>query len=151
MQFFSDCKTQCEAKDLFRKLSKHFHPDVGGDADLMRELIDQYDKYEYTPPVEMPTNYRVNDGIRFDHPIYAEIAKERLAAATYKHLWEHLNVTMERQHTHYTNIVMKLQEQLRDKEKRLEDIKENYKNYKLNNETKLTLFERGYLWITSLF
>jgi curved DNA-binding protein CbpA len=46
MDFFSKCKDQDEAKALFRKLSKNFHPDAGGDSDLMIELKKQYDEWE---------------------------------------------------------------------------------------------------------
>jgi len=42
MDFFSRCRTTEEAKSVFRMLSKHFHPDRGGDANLMVELQKQY-------------------------------------------------------------------------------------------------------------
>jgi hemerythrin-like domain-containing protein len=45
MNFFNDCKTQDEAKTLFRKLSKMFHPDKGGDPEFMMELKKQYDDF----------------------------------------------------------------------------------------------------------
>jgi hypothetical protein len=38
MQFFTECKTKEEAATLFRKLSKCFHPDVGGQSELQIEL-----------------------------------------------------------------------------------------------------------------
>lgn len=42
MRFFSDCKSEEERKQLYRKLSKLFHPDHGGDAEMMTELNKQY-------------------------------------------------------------------------------------------------------------
>ena len=52
MNFFSECKTIEEVKTIFRRLSKHFHPDKGGEAALMIELKKQYD--EWSPPAERP-------------------------------------------------------------------------------------------------
>ena len=43
MDFFSRCRTTDEAKMVFRSLSKHFHPDRGGDPQLMKELTKQYE------------------------------------------------------------------------------------------------------------
>jgi len=42
MDFFSRCRTTDDAKIVFRSLSKHFHPDRGGDPELMKELSKQY-------------------------------------------------------------------------------------------------------------
>lgn len=37
---FEKCKNEQEVKELFRRLAKHLHPDVGGEADLMARLQD---------------------------------------------------------------------------------------------------------------
>ena len=46
MNFFNNCKTKEEAKKVFNKLAKHFHPDKGGDSDLMIELKKQYEQWD---------------------------------------------------------------------------------------------------------
>lgn len=46
MDFFSKCQNKSEAKDLYRKLSKLFHPDHGGDTSLQVELQNQYDRWD---------------------------------------------------------------------------------------------------------
>lgn len=58
MRFFSDCKTDDERKAIYRKLSKLFHPDHGGDAELMTELNTQYHNNSST----------CNSGSVFIHP-----------------------------------------------------------------------------------
>lgn len=45
MDFFTLCKNKTEAKSVFRKLSKCFHPDKGGQNDLMCELQKQFDAW----------------------------------------------------------------------------------------------------------
>ncbi len=46
MNFFNNCKNEKEAKEVFRNLSKCFHPDKGGNVELMTELNKQYEKWE---------------------------------------------------------------------------------------------------------
>jgi hypothetical protein len=45
MDFFNTCKDKEEAKKVYRNLCKHFHPDKGGDPELMRQLTEQYEKF----------------------------------------------------------------------------------------------------------
>jgi|HubBroStandDraft_2_1064218.scaffolds.fasta_scaffold34457_3 hypothetical protein len=45
MGWFDNCKTEDDAKLLFRKLAKLFHPDKGGDNDLMMQLQSHYDSF----------------------------------------------------------------------------------------------------------
>ncbi len=45
MDFFSDCQNETQTKEVYRKLSKHFHPDKGGDSALQVELQKQYDNW----------------------------------------------------------------------------------------------------------
>jgi hypothetical protein len=40
---FQECKTVEEKKKLYRRLSKHLHPDCGGDVDLMSLLTRTYE------------------------------------------------------------------------------------------------------------
>lgn len=43
---YFDCfKTEHEVKDRFRLLAKRLHPDHGGDAKVMAEIIEAYDKF----------------------------------------------------------------------------------------------------------
>jgi len=46
LNFFANCQTKDQAKEIYRKLAKHFHPDKGGDVDLMKELQNQYDNVD---------------------------------------------------------------------------------------------------------
>lgn len=52
MDFFSKCKTEHEVKALFRRLSKLFHPDTGGESELMIELRNQYDNWSFKSPFD---------------------------------------------------------------------------------------------------
>lgn len=45
MDFFSKCKDKEEAKKTFHNLAKFFHPDKGGDSEMMIELKKQYDNF----------------------------------------------------------------------------------------------------------
>ena len=40
---FRDCKTIEELKSLYKKLSKKYHPDLGGDTELFKELLNAYE------------------------------------------------------------------------------------------------------------
>lgn len=40
---FQECKTDEDRKKLYRRLSKHLHPDCGGEADLMALLTRSYE------------------------------------------------------------------------------------------------------------
>lgn len=85
MNFFSECATEEEAKSVYYKLALHFHPDKGGDSDLMKMLIAQYDKWKssrlnrsnsspsYNSSRE--TSFKFNTIIPFDHPIHLLIKK----------------------------------------------------------------------------
>ena len=47
INYFSSCKTEQEAKDLWRELSKKLHPDKGGNKDDFCEMNDQFVKWKY--------------------------------------------------------------------------------------------------------
>lgn len=42
--YFDKCQNINEFKERYRLLSKRFHPDLGGNTDLMKELNDEYEK-----------------------------------------------------------------------------------------------------------
>jgi len=74
MNFFCDCKDKDEAKKLFHKLAKLFHPDHGGNTDLMIELKKQYDGY--SGPVNLSNftqNLFSNRNMPFDHSIHQSV------------------------------------------------------------------------------
>lgn len=52
MDFFSQCQTKEDAKKVFKKLCKFFHPDKGGDDELMIELKKQYDGWNPSTRIE---------------------------------------------------------------------------------------------------
>lgn len=44
MNFFKDCQTVEEVKALYRKLARQHHPDLGGDAETMKRLNNEYER-----------------------------------------------------------------------------------------------------------
>jgi len=45
MNYFVDCKTQEEAKKLYKKLVKKHHPDKGGDEKVFLEVKKQFEEF----------------------------------------------------------------------------------------------------------
>ncbi|SDF59996.1 hypothetical protein [Chitinophaga filiformis] len=43
MKYFNDCTMLDEIKTRYRDLAKKLHPDLGGDEEQMKELINEYD------------------------------------------------------------------------------------------------------------
>ncbi len=74
MDFFCNCKTEQERKDLYRQLSKCFHPDKNGTDYLMCELNKQYSN-----PIQRESFHQkiMGNHIAFDHPIHEEIRREK--------------------------------------------------------------------------
>lgn len=78
MKFFVDCQSEKEVKDLYRKLAKLFHPDKGGDKELMISLQKQYDEWGSVQPAQY-TGFSFNTikstsyHLPFDHPVHEEI------------------------------------------------------------------------------
>ena len=71
MDFFSSCKDTAEAKTLYRKLVKCFHPDVGGIPELMIELQKQYENFCSNPSSSYnPTSKMFSHFPRFDDQFY---------------------------------------------------------------------------------
>jgi len=62
VDFFSKCQTQEEAKKVFKKLCKYFHPDRGGDDELIIELYKQYDAWK---PIDNSGKGHANDAFRY--------------------------------------------------------------------------------------
>jgi curved DNA-binding protein CbpA len=44
MEFFANCSTVEEAKSLYRALARKHHPDLGGDAETMKRLNNEYEQ-----------------------------------------------------------------------------------------------------------
>jgi curved DNA-binding protein CbpA len=83
--YSKDCKNQQEAKILYRRLAMKFHPDKGGNNDLMNDLKEQYERFKpqfyknteerqqnmqqqsFNPFFQQTKQYQT---IRFDHPIH---------------------------------------------------------------------------------
>lgn len=84
MRFFTDCKTQEEAKAIYRKWAKVLHPDKGGDPDLMAKLKGQYDDYKSGKHVKeqfkQAFSQRTSD-IPFDHPIHSQLRQLQIDKA----------------------------------------------------------------------
>ncbi|MDR6548477.1 hypothetical protein J2810_004567 [Chryseobacterium rhizosphaerae] len=55
--YFSDCKTIDEAKNLFRKLCMTMHPDKGGNASEFIKMYDQFKKFRPTDSKENPEDF----------------------------------------------------------------------------------------------
>lgn len=95
MDIFCDCKNIDDAKALYRKLSKLYHPDTGGDKDLMMDLTKQYECFCGGQRTQRPSSsggYEFNTinrnkgfgygaaasvNIPFDHPIQQELRELR--------------------------------------------------------------------------
>lgn len=95
MKFFIDCKDTDEAKVIYRKLAKLFHPDKGGSNELMIELQSQYDKFTpHTDISHSPFQYNstghnagyrfntINDNIPFNHSIHEQIRNKDAIIST---------------------------------------------------------------------
>lgn len=81
MRFFENCVHKDETKILYLKLAKCFHPDKGGDAELMKELNKQYEVWEYDVFKYQPTNLSKNQyNLEFEKQIKKlSIEKDMLA------------------------------------------------------------------------
>jgi hypothetical protein len=44
MKYFEGFKEEKEIKNRFKELAKQYHPDLGGDAEIMKIINDQYEK-----------------------------------------------------------------------------------------------------------
>lgn len=45
MGFFKDCQTVEEAKFLYKNLARKYHPDLGGDLEMMKQVNHEYDLF----------------------------------------------------------------------------------------------------------
>ena len=44
-KYFKDCKTKEEAKKLYKKLAFQYHPDRGGDVEIMKVINNEFDDF----------------------------------------------------------------------------------------------------------
>ena len=65
MDFYSDCKDNEEAKKLYRKLCKCFHPDRGGDIELLMCAIHQYNDFNVDQHKPKPDPVKKDDDFAF--------------------------------------------------------------------------------------
>ncbi len=80
MDFFSQYKTKEEVKAVYRRLAKAFHPDKGGEAELMMDLQRQFDSWQPKNQFSDHFNFTFNtarraDHVPFDHPLHKEISQ----------------------------------------------------------------------------
>ncbi len=120
MDFFNSCKDKEEAKKVYRNLCKHFHPDKGGDPELMKELQQQYEKFTPRNETEEFVDnlfhasrfYGSNPGFEFnkirrgnfDNPLYGEI---RNLENKITELQRQLRVTDNRLNVEKNNLIVK--------------------------------------------
>lgn len=79
MDFFTLCKNKTEAKSVFRKLSKCFHPDKGGQNDLMVELQKQFDAWTPKPKESIQTQENPYAKFSFEVNPRVQILEQELA------------------------------------------------------------------------
>lgn len=97
MMFFSECKTKQEAKELFRKLAKQYHPDKGGSPEIMHNLLKQYEEFE---EIKNHSNYNKSNwgnqfkeayshwDNEFKESIYEKYRSQHESSINYKELYE---------------------------------------------------------------
>ena len=44
MRYFSDCKSMDDVKTMYRDLCKKYHPDLGGDEEIMKAINAEYER-----------------------------------------------------------------------------------------------------------
>lgn len=52
MKYFENCKTEDEAKELYRQLAKKFHPDMGGSNEQMADLTKQFEDNDFDEKIK---------------------------------------------------------------------------------------------------
>ena len=113
INYFIGCKTEIEARQRFRILSKKLHPDTPtGDKALFQEMLNQYNEFKQHKQFQKQTIFArfakllehfrgmytfTKEGdqytIRFDEDFPAEIIKNFIYEIYYpKHLFEEVNL-----------------------------------------------------------
>lgn len=130
MKFFHGCTSAKEAKEIYHKLAKCFHPDKGGNDELMKELTSQYETWDapvidqnpfqrmYTPNnMDMGSNpfRRMNSTFDFEVKIQARdleisILKARIQDASNEIL--RLNMYKQKEAEDFEKRIIKLIEDL---------------------------------------
>lgn len=78
MKFFIDCTTKEQAKEVYRQLAKHFHPDKGGDPKLFQELQQQWDTFQSAQ------QYSYSSGFKTTNPFSPYATTQERAEAYFK-------------------------------------------------------------------
>jgi len=125
MRFFSDCKNVDEAKLIYHRLAKLFHPDHGGDNEMMSMLTAQYDEFRKHGVQAEPTRFRQPSSMftmnrpRFEYAEENEKTKRILAQnAEITHLRECLRSLEGAVHCYETN-EKRLRSQIQNYEKNI--------------------------------
>jgi curved DNA-binding protein CbpA len=122
MTYFDDCTTQEQVKTKYRKLAKEYHPDHGGNTDTFKAMQkeyenwkpksnhsseeqkyyqgfdwrdtqnDPYDEFGFGQQKQYGGTNQYSD-IRFNHPIFQELAKARQTINFYKNAFEKLRLS----------------------------------------------------------
>ena len=147
MKFFYGCTTEKEAKDIYRKLAKCFHPDKGGSSELMKELKEQYDKWdepviagEYRSQAFTPNNFG-NYGIfnRFNpDSLELDSVKERNRSLEYTiQVMKCSSDSLHKELSNRTYENRKLQDQIKDLKNELKISKFTIESYTKNKFFKI--------------
>ena len=145
MDFFSECKDKEEAKKVYRTLAKCFHPDKGGNNELMLQLKQQYEKFEpkYNNFNQKRTSFyeqvfddakyqfnRINRNshIPFDHPIHDIVRGLNSRIEALERQLSIQNITSNDWYHKYLDY-LKINAELEKQLKRMENIIDGFKDH----------------------
>lgn len=86
MNYFKDCKTIHEAKQLFRELAKKHHPDAGGNAKTFAEISHQMDAFNPSEP-EHTNHFKASGGYAFNASDALKFNRQSFGNSTYQHYY----------------------------------------------------------------
>lgn len=114
MKFFYGCTDEKEAKAIYHKLAKCFHPDKGGSNELMIELKKQYDNWDEPVTAQYnshftPSNFNIYHRERFSRDDMKIQLLQQQRDSYYKQVVS-LNETINAIMTEKNELKMKLEE-----------------------------------------
>ena len=135
MDFFSECNSAEDTKLLYHKLAKIFHPDRGGDKDMMAELNAQYDKWE--PISTIQDDNRLHEARNTIARQDKQLTEYKSACNMYKKLYDELSYNMQNERNMYNNSL-----QMRDR--RIEKLQTETKDleFELSSYENMTIWQR---------